>query len=95
MNFDIRPDRSAQHDAVVRVRAAGIRQSVNPHLLRHSFATHLLDRDANILQVQATLGHTSLRTTSNYIHLSQKQLQNMPNPLDLLVEPPGKEEDAA
>jgi site-specific recombinase XerD len=76
-------------------KAAGIRQSVNPHLLRHSFATHLLDRGANILQVQAILGHTSLQTTSNYIHLSQSQLRNMPNPLDLFVDPPAKDEDAA
>ncbi|NOZ38758.1 MAG: tyrosine-type recombinase/integrase [Planctomycetes bacterium] len=40
-------------------RAAGIRQKVSPHLLRHSFATHLMDRGANILQVQAILGHAS------------------------------------
>jgi len=74
--------------------AAGIRQAVHPHLLRHSFATHLLDRGANILQVQAILGHTCLKTTANYIHLSQQSLQSTPNPLDLLIEPTD-EEDAA
>jgi site-specific recombinase XerD len=74
--------------------AAGIRQSVHPHLLRHSFATHLLDRGANILQIQAILGHTSLKTTAKYIHLSQASLQSTPNPLDLLVDTP-QEDDAA
>ncbi len=74
--------------------AAGIRQRVHPHLLRHSFATHLLDRGANILQIQAILGHTSLKTTATYIHLSQKCLQSTCNPLDLLIGPT-KEEDAA
>lgn len=74
--------------------AAGIRQSVNPHLLRHSFATHLLDRGANILQIQAILGHTCLKTTAKYIHLSQQSLQSTPNPLDLLVDPPNQEDAA-
>ena len=64
--------------------AAGIRQVVHPHLLRHSFATHLLDRGANILQVQAILGHTCLKTTARYIHISQECLQRTINPLDLL-----------
>lgn len=73
-------------------RAAGIRQTVNPHLLRHSFATHLMDRGANILQVQAILGHASIRTTALYIHLSKKYLQRAVNPLDLLMDPPGTEE---
>jgi site-specific recombinase XerD len=72
-------------------KAAGIRQTVHPHLLRHSFATHLLDRGANILQIQAILGHNSLRTTARYIHLSQQYLQTTPNPLDLLIDHPAKE----
>lgn len=74
--------------------AAGIRQRVHPHLLRHSFATHLVDRGANILQIQAILGHTSLKTTAKYIHLSQRYLQSTPNPLDLLIDTP-QEDDAA
>jgi len=65
--------------------AAGIRQKVNPHLLRHSFATHLMDRGANILQVQAILGHSSLHTTALYVHLSKRSLQQAVNPLDLLA----------
>lgn len=65
--------------------AAGIRQKVNPHLLRHSFATHLMDRGANILQVQAILGHASLHTTALYVHLSKRCLQQAVNPLDLLA----------
>jgi integrase/recombinase XerD len=73
--------------------AAGIGQTVHPHLLRHSFATHLLDHGANILQVQAILGHASLKTTAHYIHLSQQCLQSTPNPLDLLIEPEATDEE--
>jgi len=50
-------------------RRAGLKQRVSPHWLRHSHATHALDRGVPIQQVQATLGHTSIETTAHYLHI--------------------------
>ncbi len=63
--------RSVQYAVRRYALAAGIPEDVHPHLLRHSFATHLLDGGADIRIVQDLLGHTSANTTQIYTHVSR------------------------
>jgi len=65
-------------------RRAGIKKRITPHTLRHSWATHLLERGTDLKTIQMLLGHVDLEATTIYLHLSQRHLQSMTNPVDTL-----------
>lgn len=67
-------------------KKARINKPATVHTLRHSFATHLLESGVDVFTIQKLLGHTSLHTTSIYIHIQRKNLQKIVNPLDQILE---------
>ena len=69
---------------------AGIRKPVTLHSLRHSFATHLLERGVDIRMIQALLGHDKLETTARYTRVATGMISAVDSPLDDLGARPGK-----
>ncbi len=67
------------------IHKAGITKDVTVHTLRHSFATHLLDAGADVFHIQNLMGHTSVRTTTVYLHISRQDSLKLISPLEITM----------
>lgn len=64
---------------------SGIRRNVHAHLLRHSYATHLLEGGIDLRTIQVLLGHSSAKTTQIYTHVSKKRIASVPSPMSMAL----------
>jgi site-specific recombinase XerD len=74
--------RSLQQIMEAAKNKAGITKTGSIHMLRHSFATHLLDKGTDVVFIQKLLGHNDLKTTLRYLHVTNKDLVNILSPLE-------------
>jgi site-specific recombinase XerD len=77
-------DTSIQKAMKVAAKKAGIKRRVYPHVLRHSYATGLLEAGVDLLTISKLLGHASFVTTMIYLHCRREHLHSTPSPLDWL-----------
>ena len=71
-----------RHALNAAVKRSGLNRTVNPHLLRHCFASHALEDGLNIKTLQILLGHQSIHTTLIYLHVSEVPMSKAFSPLD-------------
>lgn len=83
--FTAYPTRTVQQIFAKAKQKAGIMKDVGIHSLRHSFATHLLDKGTDIKYIKDLLGHFNIKTTERYLHVSKQKLVNIISPLDDLM----------
>ena len=76
--------RSLQQVLTTAKERAGIMKPGSIHALRHSFATHLVDRGTDVTIIQKIMGHNDIKTTMRYLHTSNKDLLKILSPLDSL-----------
>lgn len=74
--------RTAQHIFIEAKKKAGLKKNLTFHCLRHSFATHLLEKGVDIKYIKDLLGHFSINTTTRYLHVRRESLVNIQSPLD-------------
>ncbi len=87
--YSVRSIQHMMHKALLKIGLESKNYSV--HTIRHSFATHLVDNGTDLHTVKELLGHSSLQTTMQYMHLSAKRIERIVNPYDAL--PHAKEDN--
>jgi len=81
---------SVRHHLHVAAEKTALKKRVTPHVLRHTFATHLLEMGTDVRVIQMLLGHRSIRTTTRYTHMTSRILAKTKSPVDVLGTPEQK-----